>query len=160
VKKDEKGSVEKTSKASDKLKSDIEKEKEDQKTKKKNDEASGSVVLNNNRFAVVKKAGGLQTKTQIQDKTNKQKGQQRNEQNNFIQQEKQDKEGVKPRIPLQPSKPKKPKPPKKLSQSDSQVDPSPSGSDISPSIGVNPQPVLLGAFVFAMLMLSYVFLLS
>jgi len=103
VKKGDAGQVEKV-KASDKLKSDIEKEKEDQKSKKKVAETLGSdVVLHNNPYAAVKKAGGLQSAQELQDKANKQKGAQRNADNNVNQQEK----GVKSPPPPPPKQKQK-----------------------------------------------------
>jgi len=157
VRKGEGGDVERTVKASDKLKSDM--EKEDQKSKKKNaDEVGSDAALHNNPYAAVKRAGGLQSAQEIQNKANKQKGAQRNADNNVVQQEK----GVKaPPPPKQ--KPKKSKPLKtssKLGDSTSDSESSPQVVDVSSSVGVNPQPVLIGAFAIAVAVLSYVFLLS
>jgi len=163
VRRGETGEVVETMKASDKLKNDIEKEKEDQKTKKKTAETLGSdVVLHNNPYAAVKKAAGLQSPQEIQHKVNKQKGAQRNADNNVIQQEK----GAKPPPPppKQPKQKKQPKPGKShISDSNSGSEPgslSSSSSSTAPSVGVNPQPVLIGAFALAIAVLSYVFLLS
>jgi len=165
VRRGETGEVVETMKASDKLKNDIEKEKEDQKTKKKTAETLGSdVVLHNNPYAAVKKAAGLQSPQEIQHKVNKQKGAQRNADNNVIQQEK----GAK--APAPPPPPPKQKPKKQSKPGKSHISDSTSGSEPSslssssssttPSVGVNPQPVLIGAFALAIAVLSYVFLLS
>jgi len=147
-----------TLKASDKLKTDIEKEREDQKSKKKSAESVGSdVVLQNNPFAAVKKAGGLQSALEIQAKVNQQKGANRNADHNEAQKEK----GSKSPTPAPKVKP--PKKPKQQQKSDLRGSDSASESQSAtepapPSIGVNPQPVLVGAFAIALVVMSYVFL--
>jgi len=159
VKKGETGEVEKTLRASEKLKQDIEKEKEDQKSKKKAADTVGSdVVLQNNPFAPVKKAGGLQTAADLQAKANEKKGASRNADHNEFQKE----QGAKPPPPKPPKQQSKPKKPKHLKSSnpDSESESATEHTAVSTSVGVNPQPVLIGAFAIAVAVLSYVFLLS
>jgi len=160
VKKAETGEVVSTLKASDKLRTDIEKEKEDQKTKKKSAETVGSdVVLQNNPFAAVKKAGGIQSALEIQARVNQQKGAGRNADHNEAQKEKGSKSPA-PSPKVKP--PKKPKQQQKpdLRGSDSGSESQSTTEPLPPSVGVNPQPVLVGAFAIAVAVLSYVFLMS
>jgi len=158
VRKDEKGEVESTMKASEKLKQDIEKEKEDQKSKKKVADTVGSdIVLQNNPFAVVKKAGGIQSAAELQAKVNEKRGAARNAGHNESQKERNVKAPPPPK-----NKPKKPKTktPLKSSSPDSESESTTEQTVHSTSVGVNPQPVLIGAFAIAVAVLSYVFLLS
>jgi len=95
-----------TVKASEKKKED---DKENEKKKKSNVPA-GSPALQNNPYAQIKHAAGIQTAQDIQGKINAKKGEQRNLENNEMQ-----KDRKKPAAPVVPAvpKPKKEKKTKK-----------------------------------------------
>jgi len=138
-----------TVKASEKKKED---DKENEKKKKSNVPA-GSPALQNNPYAQIKHAAGIQTAQDIQGKINAKKGEQRNLENNEMQ-----KDRKKPAAPVVPAvpKPKKEKKPKKEPET---VDENPAQNQHYNSVATNPQPYILVAFGVALAVLAYVFIL-
>jgi len=134
------------------------KKKEDDKEseKKKKPTVSASPTLQNNPFAQIKHAGGVQSPQEVQAKINAKKGEQRNLENNEMQQ----KEKKKPApIPIQPKKQKEKKPKKDPAENSSEE------TAIVPvthqsSVAMNPQPYIMVAFGVALAVVGYVFMLG
>jgi len=114
-----------------------------------------SPSLQNNPFAVVNAAGGLQTQQEIQAKKNAKKGEVRNQENNELQKER----GQAPLPPKVAPKPKT-KPNKKKSKKAKENEPQESSlttTTVTPSL-VNPQ-IIVACAALAFSVLSYFLLL-
>jgi len=143
-----------------KKKEDEREEGTEKKKKKATPATSTSPVLQNNPFAPVKQASGIQSPQEIQAKLNAKKGEQRNLENNEQQQQKDKKKQTGP-IPTPLPKAKKDKKKKELRESSSEE-----GSEISaalantPTVASNPQPYIMAAFAIALVVVGYVFFLG
>jgi len=139
-----------TIRASDKKKED---DKENEK-KKKSNVPSSSPALQNNQFAQIKHAAGIQSANDIQAKINAKKGEQRNLENNELQKDRK-KPAPAPVVPVA----QKPKKEKKQKKEPETVDENPSQNQHYNSVATNPQPYILVAFGVALAVLAYVFIL-
>jgi len=160
---DEKGVEVESVIASEKKKED-EKEEGTEKKKKKvaSPATSTSPVLQNNPFAPVKQASGIQSQQEIQAKLNAKKGEQRNLENNELQKDKKKPSGPVP-IPTPPQKSKKDKEKRKKELRESSSEESSEISNVlanTSPVASNPQPYIMGAFAIALLVVGYVFFLG
>lgn len=128
--------------------------KQEEQAKEKQSKAKTSSVqtLQNNSFALVSQAAGLESAAQIQAKLNLKKGAQRNAENN----EKQGAAKIAP--PKAPPKKEEKKKPKVPKAKKAKKEEEPEELAIRP--GINTQPIIVAALAVAVAVLSYVFLLS